>query len=120
MVEPADGPGQRMVDWGSFKLKPSARANGTSSTSSAANPLDLLDGTASRGLSMARTLGTEEADQVTVPGRRVLIGWTGPGQKKKRGEKSTRRIQPCRVLYSACSILESSTLSLEVLEYLLL
>ena len=94
MVEPADGPGQQMVDWGSFKLKPSARANGTSS-GGAVNPLDLLDGTASRGLSMARTLGTEEADQVTVPGRRVLIGWTGPGQIKKRGEKS--RIQLCRV-----------------------
>ena len=27
---------------------------------------------------MARTLGTEEADQVTQPGRKVLIGWTGP------------------------------------------
>ena len=27
---------------------------------------------------MARTLGTEEADQVSVSGRRVLIGWTGP------------------------------------------
>jgi len=27
---------------------------------------------------MARTLGSEEADQVTKPGRRVLIGWTGP------------------------------------------
>ena len=27
---------------------------------------------------MARTLGTEDANQVTHPGRRVLIGWTGP------------------------------------------
>jgi len=40
--------------------------------------LDLLSGTASRGLSMARTLGSEEADQVSQPGRKVLIGWTGP------------------------------------------
>lgn len=38
----------------------------------------LLLSTASRGLSMARTLGSEESDQVTKPGRRVLIGWTGP------------------------------------------
>ena len=27
---------------------------------------------------MARTLGSEEQDQVTKPGRRVLIGWAGP------------------------------------------
>ena len=40
--------------------------------------LDLLSGKASRGFSMARTLGSEQVDQVTVPGRRVLIGWTGP------------------------------------------
>jgi hypothetical protein len=39
--------------------------------------LGLLSGTGSRGLSMARTLGSEEADQVTKPGRKVLIGWTG-------------------------------------------
>ena len=41
--------------------------------------VSLLDGTGSRGLSMARTLGSEEPDQVSQPGRRVLIGWTGPG-----------------------------------------
>ena len=65
------GPGQRMIDWGSFTLKdplPSAYKDS----------LDLLVGTQSRGLSMARTLGSEESDQVTKPGRRVLIGWTGP------------------------------------------
>ena len=31
---------------------------------------------------MARTLGSEEADQVTKPGRRVLIGWIGPAQNR--------------------------------------
>ena len=31
---------------------------------------------------MARTLGGEEADQVTKPGRRVLIGWTGPAPQE--------------------------------------
>jgi len=67
------GPGQQMVDWGSFTLKdPEAVLEDFASS------LDLLTGTASRGLSMARTLGSEEADQVAKPGRRVLIGWTGP------------------------------------------
>ena len=37
-----------------------------------------VHGTGSRGFSMARTLGSEAVDQVTEPGRRVMIGWTGP------------------------------------------
>ena len=64
------GPGQRMIDWGSFTKDPLPSAYKDS--------LDLLVGTQSRGLSMARTLGSEESDQVKKPGRRVLIGWTGP------------------------------------------
>jgi hypothetical protein len=62
------GGGQDMVDWGSFTPKADSTAVG----------LDRLDGTASRGFSMARTLGSEEPNQVFAPGRRVLIGWTGP------------------------------------------
>ena len=63
---------QGMVDWGAFTLNSSAvGVPGLTGTS-------LLLGTASRGLSMARTLGSEESDQVAKPGRRVLIGWTGP------------------------------------------
>lgn len=65
---------QGMVDWGSFRLRREAIGSGGSS----ARGVDLLDGTASRGLSMARTLGSEAADMVSCPGRRVLIGWTGP------------------------------------------
>lgn len=57
-----------MVDWGSFLLDKTKTGN---------VGIAMLTGTGSRGLSMARTLGTEEADQVTKPGRRVLIGWTG-------------------------------------------
>ena len=52
-----------MVDWGSFALK-AAPAEG-------AMGVDLLSGSASRGLSMARTLGSEDANQVTQPGRKV-------------------------------------------------
>eukprot|EP00930_Biecheleria_cincta_P099284 TRINITY_DN90919_c0_g1_i1.p1 TRINITY_DN90919_c0_g1~~TRINITY_DN90919_c0_g1_i1.p1 ORF type:complete len:560 (-),score=74.14 TRINITY_DN90919_c0_g1_i1:215-1810(-) len=59
-----------MVDWGAFSPLPSAP--------SGASGVGRLSGTASRGLSMARTLGSEDADQVTQPGRRVMIGWTGP------------------------------------------
>eukprot|EP00937_MAST-01D_sp_MAST-1D-sp2_P000575 g575.t1 len=58
---------QSMLDWGAFVLSDESKTG-----------LDALIGTGSRGLSMARTLGSEEADQVTKPGRRVLIGWTGP------------------------------------------
>ena len=64
---------QGMVDWGAFKLK--------LPLTSGSSGLDLLDGTGSRGLSMARTLGSPEPDQVTLPGRRVLIGWAGPSDK---------------------------------------
>lgn len=76
------GPGQQMVDWGSFTLKDRTAAAAAAPSIDAdgieRDPLDLLTGTASRGLSMARTLGSEDADQVTKEGRRVLIGWTGP------------------------------------------
>lgn len=65
------GPGQLMIDWGAFTLKHPLPTKIIDS-------LDLLTGTESRGLSMARTLGGEESDQVTKNGRRVLIGWTGP------------------------------------------
>eukprot|EP00937_MAST-01D_sp_MAST-1D-sp2_P000381 g381.t1 len=65
---------QGMVDWGSFTLK--AGAENLNLTG-----VNLLDGTASRAFSMARTLGSEEADQVTKPGRRVLIGWIGPADE---------------------------------------
>lgn len=64
------GPGQDMVDWGAFGLVPNPKAG--------EDWRSLLDGTKSRGFSMARTLGSEEADQVTKPGRRVMIGWVGP------------------------------------------
>ena len=53
---------QGMVDWGSFLLDP---------TKASSSGVAMLTGTGSRGLSMARTLGSEEADQVTKPGRRV-------------------------------------------------
>lgn len=43
-----------MVDWGAFKIDPNATGSG----------VDLLTGTGSRGLSMARTLGSEDANQV--------------------------------------------------------
>lgn len=80
---------QGMVDWGSFAVKPSslrrrgggidaATASGSSGGMGAWPGIEHLDGTKSRGFSMARTLGSEEADQVTKPGRKVLIGWTGP------------------------------------------
>lgn len=61
---------QQMVDWGAFTplAHPPSGAMG----------VERLIGTASRGFSMARTLGSEEANQVTKPGRRVMIGWTGP------------------------------------------
>ena len=75
----AHGPGQQMVDWGSFTLKTAPTASSNNSTAmTAPKGLDLLTGDSSRGLSMARTLGSETSDQVTQSGRRVLIGWTGP------------------------------------------
>jgi len=68
---------QRMVDWGAFRF-----AAGTDPIGPTRKGIDLLTGVSTRGLSMARTLGSEEADQVTKPGRRVLIGWVGPAQNK--------------------------------------
>lgn len=68
---------QGMVDWGSFTFNKSGVGMGTKG-------VDRLIGTVSRGLSMARTLGSEESDQVTKPGRRVLIGWTGKADGEVR------------------------------------
>lgn len=63
-------PGEKgMMDWGSFtpdNTKPYAKG------------LKALKGGQSRGLSMARTLGSD-ANQVAKEGRRVLIGWLGGG-----------------------------------------
>eukprot|EP00908_Phaeocystis_cordata_P023685 Transcript_6142.p1 GENE.Transcript_6142~~Transcript_6142.p1 ORF type:complete len:423 (+),score=128.11 Transcript_6142:359-1627(+) len=56
--------------------------------------VELLSGTASRGLSMARTLGSEEADQVSRPGRRVLIGWTGPSPLRALGGQGSAQSLP--------------------------
>ena len=66
LEEAADGPGQQMIDWGSFLVMPSPTSEG--SIDKGATPprgLQLLNGTGSRGFSMARTLGSEDADQVT-------------------------------------------------------
>ena len=78
---------QGMVDWGAFRLRSGPRPP----TAQPAG-LELLDGTGSRGFSMARTLGSEGADQVTVPGRRVLIGWTGPADTLKPGLGSAQSL----------------------------
>ena len=56
--------------------------------------LALLDGTASRGLSMARTLGSDESDQVTQPGRRILIGWAGPADAPVFGGHASAQSLP--------------------------
>ena len=69
---------QSMVDWGAFVLADATKAG-----------LAALTGTGSRGLSMARTLGSEEADQVSKPGRRVLIGWTGPSPTAALGAQGS-------------------------------
>merc|ERR1711998_424695 len=61
-----------MVDWGAFTPLPSPPEG--------AMGVERLAGTASRAFSMARTLGSEEVDQVTKPGRRVMIGWVGPAR----------------------------------------
>ena len=90
---------QGMVDWGAFRLKTppppttASRATEVEETATRAR-LDLLDGTGSRGLSMARTLGSEEADQVTQPGRRVLIGWTGPADVHQLGGQGSAQSLP--------------------------
>ena len=99
---------QGMVDWGAFRLRqPTDRRasqlsdgewwrnlktsqqsgkvqvlgamNAPLAFAHKSSPTAHLDGTGTRGLSMARTLGASSADQVSEPGRRVLIGWVGPG-----------------------------------------
>lgn len=60
----------------------------------AARGVDLLSGSGSRGLSMARTLGSEDANQVTQPGRKVLIGWTGPADGKAFGGQGSAQSLP--------------------------
>jgi len=79
---------QGMVDWGAFRL---IRTN---TTNLPANWTGLLDGDGSRGLSMARTLGSAEPDQVTHPGRRVLIGWTGGGDQAVFGGHGSTQSLP--------------------------
>lgn len=77
---------QNMVDWGAFTLldPPPPGARG----------IDLLNGVSSRGLSMARTLGSEEPNQVTKPGRRLLIGWTGPSPLDALGGQGSAQSLP--------------------------
>ena len=58
-VEPSDGPGQRMLDYGAFTPKAAAKR------AAGARGLALLQGTSSRGLSMARVLGSDLTDHVT-------------------------------------------------------
>lgn len=53
-----------MIDWGAFQQN--GKGNGVAG----------LTGTASRGFSMARTLGSDP-NQVNTLGRRVIIGWVG-------------------------------------------
>lgn len=56
---------------------PAARLSAPAARLAVPPRLELLSGKASRGFSMARTLGSEQVDQVTVPGRRVLISGHG-------------------------------------------
>ena len=72
---------QGMVDWGSFTFAEGSRIPGTRPPPPGATGVQLLSGMASRGLSMARTLGSEESDQVNKPGRRESNAdrsFTGP------------------------------------------
>eukprot|EP00937_MAST-01D_sp_MAST-1D-sp2_P007435 g7435.t1 len=84
VVQPAPGTPfeqvapQGMVDWGAFSFADNKTAGQILPPNATGVQLLYSGGQTSRGLSMARTLGSEEADQVTKPGRRVLVGWTGP------------------------------------------
>lgn len=98
-----------MIDWGSFALKTGASDSGKTG-------LDLLDGTASRGLSMARTLGSEEADQVSKAGRRVLIGWTGPADGAAFGGQGSAQSLPRELSLAADkSVLQRFVSELQIL-----
>ena len=80
-----DQPGDTgMIDWGSFTPRALALATNDSSGSSGGGGggghavlkgLDALVGGQGRGMSMARTLGSDP-NQVAVAGRRVIVGWT--------------------------------------------
>ena len=86
-----DKPGDTgMIDWGSFTPRALVLANNDNSSSigggsgvgggggggrSVLKGLDALVGGQGRGMSMARTLGADP-NQVAVPGRRVIVGWT--------------------------------------------
>ncbi|KAL1498447.1 hypothetical protein AB1Y20_013772 [Prymnesium parvum] len=87
-----DGPPQGMIDWGAFAVKEGA---------SGGDWRQMLDGTASRGLSMARALGSEQIDHVSVPGRRVLIGWTGPSPLAALGGEGSAQSLPRELSLSA-------------------
>ena len=73
---------QGMVDWGAFTFADGVSPGQVPPPN--ATGVQLLWGMESRGLSMARTLGSEERDQVTRPGRRVMIGWIGPADWRVR------------------------------------
>jgi len=60
--------GTSMVDWGSFGLIEGASDKGLYG-------IYALNGTRSRHYSMAKTLGSEESNQVLYAGRRVMFGW---------------------------------------------
>jgi hypothetical protein len=77
-IDDLDGGFHACIKWASTTATTTAAATPLELRGPAKPSLSMRSGTASRGLSMARTLGSEEADQVSVSGRRVLIGWTGP------------------------------------------
>lgn len=59
-----------MLDWAAFLPDQAAIAKGAKGAMA-------LIGTGTRGFSMARTLGSPDANQVLHPGRRVVVGWLG-------------------------------------------
>jgi len=70
-----------MVDWGAFYERSDAGAY---------HGVSRLLGNASRGFSMARTLGADD-DYVIATGRRVLVGWVGPSPEKSHSAQSLPR-----------------------------
>ena len=65
---------------------------------------------------MARTLGSEDANQVAKPGRRVLIGWTGPADGPAfRGQGSAQGLPRELSLGADKSLLQRFVPELETL-----
>mmetsp|Transcript_21660 Transcript_21660/g.30295 ORF Transcript_21660/g.30295 Transcript_21660/m.30295 type:complete len:266 (-) Transcript_21660:348-1145(-) len=60
--------GTSMVDWGAFGVKPMARVKGLYG-------IRALNGDHSRGFAMARTLGSEDPNQVQYTGRKIMFAW---------------------------------------------